>query len=232
MLALPVLTLCLALVPAEPAASQERKPPLDTYKPDPAWKPLGPALWFDAKDRKLILRARVAMRQGALEHLLCATNSKEHESILATDAPAWQIHAGLLATGAEVGHPVRFRPKFEPPAGTAIRLDLEWDDHGQTRRAEARDWVMDARTKKSLEIDWVFAGSEFYTDPETKKERYAANEGDLFTVANFTSAILDLPLASSDSDTDRLFVAYTARIPPEGTYVTVILRPREPKPKP
>ncbi|MFO0887661.1 MAG: hypothetical protein U0790_00795 [Isosphaeraceae bacterium] len=33
------------------------------------------------------------LREGTLEHLLCLTNSKEHESILATDAPAVQIHA-------------------------------------------------------------------------------------------------------------------------------------------
>ena len=40
-------------------------------------------------------------------------------------------------------------------------------------------------------------------DPITKKTIYAADEGDLITVANFGSAILDLPFASSASDAER-----------------------------
>ena len=55
------------------------------------------------------------LREGPLEHLLCLKGTKEHEAILATDAQPRQIHAGLLLTGAEPGHPVRFLPKFEPP---------------------------------------------------------------------------------------------------------------------
>jgi hypothetical protein len=215
-----------------PGQDRDARPP-DTFKPDPGWKALGKALWFDPKSRTLVMRARVALRKGALEHFLCGTNTKEHESVLATDAPAYQIHAGLLLTGAQVGHPVRFQPKFEPPSGTPIRIDVEWVEKGTTRKADAREWVRDERTKEALKVDWVFAGSEFYEDPETKKQLYAAAEGDLITVANFTSAILDVPLASPDSDVDRLFVANTEKVPPEGTYVTLYLRPRTaPRPNP
>src|SRR5206468_2480476 len=104
--------------PAPPAASE----PADDFRPDPAWKPLGPSLWFDPKARRLVMRARVALREGPLEHLICLKGTKEHEAVLATPAPARLIHAGLLLTGAEVGHPVRFMPKFEPPAGTPIAI--------------------------------------------------------------------------------------------------------------
>lgn len=216
--------LMASLLLGVPQQDRDRRP-ADTFQADPAWKALGKALWFDPKTRTLVLRARVCLRSGALEHLLCGSDTKEHESVLATDAPAYQIHAGLLLTGAQVGHPVRFRPKFEPPAGTPIRIDVEWVEQGQTRKANAREWVLNEGKKSTLNVDWVFAGSEFYEDPETKKRLYAAEEGDLITVANFSSAILDLPLASSDSDGDRLFVANTAKVPPEGTYVTLFLRP-------
>ncbi len=217
MLTAPLLLACLF-------AQDRPARPVDTFQPNPTWKALGKALWFDPQSRELIMRARVCLRSGALEHFLCGSNTKEHESILATDAPAYQIHAGLLLTGAEVGHPVRFRPKFEPPAGTPIRIEIEWVEEGKPRKADAREWVRDEKAKTTLKVDWVFAGSEFYEDRETKKQLYAAAEGDLITVANFTSAILDVPLASSDSDADRLFVANTEKVPPEGTYVTLRLK--------
>src|SRR3982751_1387155 len=136
----------LATLLALPAQKPESKPPADNPKsetrspksdftPDPDWKPLGKSLWFDPKTRRLILRAHVALTEGFLEHLLCREQTKEHESILATGAEPKQIHAGLLLTGAESGHPVRFRPKFEPPAGSPIQIELEWTEDGKTHHA-------------------------------------------------------------------------------------------------
>jgi hypothetical protein len=218
------VSLGLAVQAPDPAANDARQ--ADALRPDPAWKALGPSLWFDAKERRLVIRARVALREGPLEHLLCLKGTKEHEAILATPAVARQIHAGLLLTGAEVGHPVRFLPKFEPPAGTPISITLEWVQDGKTRTADARQWVLDEHARKPLETDWVFAGSELVEDPVTKKPYYLADDGDLITVANFGSAILDLPFASSSNDTDRLFVARTSVLPPRGTGVTMYLRPR------
>src|SRR4051812_4236270 len=61
---------------------------------DPSWKALGPALWFDPKGPRLIVRARVVFREGPLEHLLCLKGTKEHEAILATEAAPYQIQAG------------------------------------------------------------------------------------------------------------------------------------------
>jgi hypothetical protein len=209
----------LALLLLQPPTAPE-----DNYEPDPAWKSLGPATWFDAKGRQLILRGRVCLREGALEHLLCKSRTKEHESILATDAPPKLIHAGLLLTGAEVGRPVSFTPKFAPPAGTAIRIELEWTQDGQPRKANARDWIANS-AKKPLAMDWVFAGSNTYTDPETKKTYYGADDGDLVTVANFETSLLDIPTESTASDADRNYQANTEKIPPLGTFVTIRLRP-------
>ncbi len=228
--ALILATALAALLAAPP--DDPRKVPADQFTPDPAWKPLDKKdhrpIWFDPAGKRVILRARVAVREGALEHLLCAVDTKEHESIVATDAPPKLIHLGLLLTGAEKGHPVRYRPKFEPPEGTPIAIELEWIEGGKPRRANALDWVKDSRSGKPPERGWVFAGSDEFTDPDTKQVHYAADGGDLFTVANFASAILDLPLASTPNDAERVFVANTPRIPPSGTYVTMILHPVKP----
>jgi hypothetical protein len=203
-----------------PAASSNQ------VKPDPAWKPLGRSLWYDPHAKRLIIEARVVLREGQLEHLLCLKGTKEHEAILATDAQPYQIHAGLMLTGAKPGHPVRFLPKFEPPAGTPLVIELIWNGAGKTQRTRAQQWVKDEKTKKPLAIDWVFAGSDLFVDPTTKKTVYAADDGDLITVANFGSSILDLPIASSASDAERVFSANTEQIPPNGTQVWMVVGPQ------
>ena len=213
-------------------AGSSALPAADAIKPDPEWKRLGDALWFDPQSKKLIVEARVVLRVGPLEHLLCLRRTKEHEAILATPAAPKQIHAGLLLTGAEPGHPVRFLPKFEPPSGTAVAIELRWRDKAGAHTADARSWIKDDRAKPEhiLKADWVFVGSMLYIDPITKLTVYAAEEGDLITVANFANAILDLPFASSASDAERGFEAFTDHIPPQGTVVFMLMSPRG-KPK-
>jgi hypothetical protein len=229
-----LLLYCVSVVLAgdePPAVGPEKRPAANTLEPSPQWKPLGRSLWFDPGKKQLVVRAKVVLREGPLEHLVCLKGTKEHEAILATDAPPRQIHAGLLLTGAEPGHPVRFEPKFEPPAGTPIAIELLWMTDGKLHRSDARNWVKDEKAKKPLAKNWVFAGSDLFTDPVTKKMIYAADEGDLITVANFGSAILDLPLASSASDADRIFSADTAHVPPLGTEVLLRLGPSTQRPE-
>ena len=222
--------------PNDPSA--KTPPPSDSFKPDAAWNRLGQDIWFDPKEKRLVIRSRVALQDGALELLLTTKNFKEHESILATEAPAQMIHAGLILTGAKEGHPVRFQPKFEPPAGSAIAIELEWEQAGKLKKVDAREWVKDQATGASLSRDWVFAGSELFEDPRTKTPIYAADDGDLITVANFPSSILDLPYRSSANDGDRSYVSRADRVPVRGTPVTMYLKPRpapakpETKPKP
>ncbi|HWE37070.1 MAG TPA: YdjY domain-containing protein [Isosphaeraceae bacterium] len=235
MLAPLLLTAAVVASQAQAPARRADDPPPDSFQPDPSWKDLNKGrnnLWFDPKGRRLILRARVAQHnEVALEHLLCLARTKEHESVLATDAPARMIQAGLLLTGAEPIHPVRFRPRFEPPEGTPIAVEAEWVEDGKARRLDAREFVKDIRSGKTLDRDWVFGGSLELIDPDTKRPLFAADDGDLITVANFPSAILDVPFASSDSDAERTFVANSAKVPPKGTYVTLILRPTPAKEK-
>ena len=222
--------LAMALAFPTQVADRPGGPPADTFAPDPAWKPLDKtkSLWFDPRDghKQLIVRARVCLNEGFLEHLLCLEQTKEHESILATRATPRMIHAGLLLTGAEKGHTVRYRPKFESPTGTPLAITVEWVEKGEKKTMDAREWILDQKTKKTLAESWVFAGSDQFPDPEdATKTIYAADGGDLITVANFTSAILDVPFASSGSDAERSFVANELKIPPKNTYVTLIFTP-------
>ena len=81
-----------------------------------------------------------------------------------------------------------------------------------------------------MEYAWVFAGSHFVRDEQTKEQYYRADgEGDLICVSNFPSAVLDIPVKSTDQNAGLLFECFTERIPPIGTPVTLILTPKSEK---
>ena len=97
---------------------------------------------LDRANRKLIVNAKVVLRQGMLEMLLCKKQTKEHESILAFDGQAKIIHAGLLALGLEPGEPVVFIPEFQAPSGPKLKIELVWTDNaGKQHRVDAHEWI-------------------------------------------------------------------------------------------
>ena len=119
-------TLTIALVLAAGQPPGPRRLPAELLRPDPAWKELGQSLWFDPGGTRPSSGPGWCSARAPLEHLMCLKGTKEHEAILATDAVPRRIHAGLLLTGADVGHPVQFVPKFEPPSGSPIAIELRW----------------------------------------------------------------------------------------------------------
>jgi hypothetical protein len=184
---------------------------------------------------RVVVRASVCLRQGPLEHLLTRRHHKEHEAILAADIDARDLHAALLLAGAEAGTPVAVQPRQVPPSGTAVKITLAYTNkEGKGVRVPARQWVRHIKTKKDLQHDWVFIGSDFrVADNDPAEIHYLANQGDVICVANFEAALLDLPVfCHSDSAISELeYEAHTERIPPEGTPVLVILEPAPAKKK-
>src|SRR5262249_39161857 len=95
-------------------------------------KQVGKNVYFEVQGKtgRVIVDATVCLRQGQLEMLLCRKYTKEHESILSADIDARQVHAALLAAGAEAGAPVSFAPEYKPARGTKIRVTLQSQDKG------------------------------------------------------------------------------------------------------
>jgi hypothetical protein len=185
-------------------------------------------LEIEGDRRRVLVKAEVCRRMDQLEQLLCRKRTKEHEAILAADADASKIHAALLLAGAEPGHPVKFtEKKIIPPSGTVIKVFLQYEEKGQAKTVRAQEWIRNIKTMKPLAHDWVFAGSMLLPDPfdKTRPPRYAANDGDVICLANFESAMLDLPIDSSQENAELVFEAFTERIPPLETPVWVILEP-------
>ncbi len=187
-------------------------------------------LEIDGSRRRVLVNASVCRREDYLEQLLCRKLTKEHESVLTADIDARHLHAALLAAGLKPGKPVRYdpeQPKPKPPTGDPVKVSLEYKGKdGQTVRVPAQAWVRHIKTKKNLDRDWVFAGSMLFPDPEKKNPpSYGANDGNVICVANFETALLDLPFDSSKEAGGLLWEAHTERIPPLGTPVLVIFEP-------
>ncbi len=184
-------------------------------------------VWVDIKNKIVYVDGYVSLREGMLEMLACTVGTKEHESVVAVFSRAQTLHAALLAVGAEVGHPASFRPKFRPPTGTEIEVEIRWQDkEGQWQSEKGQDLVTDIRTQKPMTYPWVFAGSGFWQDEETGKEYYKAEAGDLICVSNFSTAMLDIPVESSQVNDGLMFEANTEKIPRLGTPVRMVLKPK------
>jgi len=187
-------------------------------------------VWLDTKRNAIVVDGQVCLTQGQLEMFACPKGTKEHEAVVALNCLAEEVHAGLLAVGAKPGTPVAFNPEYKPATGQIIDVYVVWKDElGNKKQARAQDWVKNHKTGKALAYDWVFAGSGFWKDEETGKEHYKANAGDLICVSNFPTAMLDLPVKSSEANADLLFAAFTDNVPPKGTKVRVVLIPRAEK---
>ncbi len=211
---------------------QEKPPPLGPPMVDQPenLKRLHPEypVWIDRRQNRVVVMGGVCLRQGPLELFACIRHSKEHEAIVAVPTKAAFVHAALLAVGAEAGAPAQFEPKYAPAHGTEIEVTLAWRHPGrEPKTARAQEWIRDVKTHKAMEHPWVFAGSGFVTNPVTKQIAYRADlAGDLICVSNFPDAMLDLPIPSSSANAELLFEAFTERIPPVGTPVTIILSPK------
>ncbi|MCE9553919.1 MAG: YdjY domain-containing protein [Planctomycetes bacterium] len=199
-------------------------------------------VWLDKEKKRVVLRGNVCLREGPLELLACIyrwlddksapqgklrRGTKEYESVLTVNTSAAVVHSALLLTGAKPGSPVRYEPKYQPANGTEIEITLHWTDaEGKPREAKAQDWVQNFKTKQAMSHNWVFAGSGFVGDKEKGQQQYQGENGNLICVANFTDAVLDVPVPSTATNDALLFAAFTDRIPSLGTPVTIVLTPK------
>ncbi len=207
------------------AMADEQKPKLIRLDPKQA-------VWVDMKRKLVVVDGQVCLREGPLELFACPKQTKEHESVISVNASPQVVHAGLLAVGAKVGKPVQFAPEYRPASGVVVKIQLLWrDSEGHKHQAPAQQWVRHVKTGKAMQHDWVFAGSQFWTDPDSGKQYYFANDGDFICVSNFPSATLDLPIVSSQTNSQLVFEAFTEHIPPKGTKVRLVLIPQIPPKK-
>jgi hypothetical protein len=207
---------------SRPASPQKLPEPKGAQRLSPDFD-----VWLDPKEKAVLIDGQISLREGMLEMFACIRNTKEHESIVSANTKAFLVHAALLRLGAEPGRPVQWQPEYKPPTGTEIDVHVWWiDEAGKEHTVRAQDWVKDMRTEGAMTQPWVFAGSRFWKDEETGEQYYQAEGGDFICVSNFGTAMLDIPIESSQSNLELAFAAFTERIPPLGAPVRLILKPK------
>ncbi len=142
---------------------------------------------FDAKEKRLYLRAR-GCAQGRLPGTPDVLEGNQRARKRSNDAIPTESTPVLLLTGAEPGQPAQFFPKFTPPNRHADRDRVRWLRKDSKIRPKMP--VNGSRPRKiaHLERDWVSAGRPALRRPgNERRKRYAADEGDLITVAGASS---------------------------------------------
>lgn len=211
------------------ASDAEVKPPVPRLPEPVGARRLSPKypIWIDTKEKAVLVDGQICLREGMLEMFACTRNTKEHEAIVTVDTKAYLVHAALLSLGAEQGHPVQFQPEYKPPTGAEVKVLVRYRDaKGKEQTARAQDWIKDIKTKKEMAYPFVFAGSSFWTDPDNGKKYYQAEGGDFVCVSNFGTAMLDIPVKSSQSNEELEFEAFTEKIPPLGAPVRLVFKPK------
>jgi hypothetical protein len=209
-------------------ASDSSASPTATSSSDPNIVYLSPDhnLWIDKRQHEVVMKGKIAVREGNLEMLACPEGTKEHESIVAVSTKALPVHAALIALGAAPGHPSHYdgkTEKFTPASGTEIEVFVRWTDSKGKHDVPGQEMIRNIKTHKQLEYPWVFGGS--FVEVENGQKFYQGDYGDFICVANFPTATMDLPIDSPKAWSDHLFEPFTERIPPRGTPVELALRP-------
>lgn len=216
--------------PGPPTPEPEQQKPDDGIAmppPEGAIKHPTAPLWVDAKKKVVYVDGFICVTKGYLEVFACVKGFKQHESVVAINAKPSLVHTALLAIGAKQGKPVRFQPEYHPPTGDEVDVFVIWkDDKGTEHKVRGQELVRNTKTKKELTSPWVFAGSGFWRDEQTGQEIYQADQGEFICLSNFPSAMLDLPIQSTDSNENLMFEAFTENLPPTETKVRLMLVPK------
>ncbi len=195
-----------------------------------SWNRLGKnEIWIDFLNKEVIVAGTICLDMGPLEMFACPANTKEHESVISVNALSSEVHAALIALGAEPGSPCQWDPEYKPATGPIVDIRLTWFDEEENKAVEAAapSMIRNSRTREPMTHQWVFGGSQIWEDPETGDKIYYGDAGEMVCLSNFSTATMDLTVESSQSNDGLLFEAFTENIPPIGTKVYMHLKPGE-----
>lgn len=211
---------------------------------EPDWISPSPGLRIDRASQVVEFQATACLSPDPsgrvvdyLELFVCSWDSREHESLLATDIKPSQVHAALLLAGAKPGRPAEFvrsgeRLQRKPAEGSRIRVSFIWTVDGTESLAEPHEWVSHAETDEPLSnAGFVFAGSQQIG------EKYAADtEGTLISLVVFDVKIDETisrgvetlawvtPMSHEAAIDESVWIANPETYPPRDTPVTVRLK--------
>jgi hypothetical protein len=225
--------------PAPPNVSPRAEPGQEGLRPLFAHIRVDPAAGIVEIDGEVPIDAHNAKTPRVyLETVVCTRDTKEHESLVVTDARPSEIHAALLLTGLEPGTPGSWdwegaTIRAIPPAGPAVRVTIR-DPDG--REWDPKAWVLSLRENRTLDqadpaSRYLFAGSQLVKVRSGEAYR-ADREGCVVGLTTFGGEVIAWERMHSPeaSVEEPIFIA-AAAVPPAGTRVVVVIR-RDPAPEP
>lgn len=173
-----------------------------------------------------------------LEVTVCTPDTKEHESLVVTNAKPSHVHAALLAVGFASGAPGRWKwdgTKLDAiaPTGDPLEVSIAYRrPDGQEVESPATSWITNAdptgpKFAAAAGSRFVFAGSAMVQ--RQRRELYDADgSGLLIGLTTFGSeSIAWSEVISHDASIEEPeWIADTKVVPKFGTPVVVRIRPK------
>jgi hypothetical protein len=118
---------------------------------------------------------------------------KAYESAVELQTDAISFNLGMVLVGLDNTHAVLPKMHFDPdpPQGDPVRIWIEWNDNGQTRRIRCEELIYNEEQERTLpESDWVYTGSVFLPDGSYLAEA----DGVLIGFVHTPAPIIENPL--------------------------------------
>ncbi|MBY0311233.1 MAG: YdjY domain-containing protein [Phycisphaerales bacterium] len=206
---------------------------------------------FDAAVSPALVRDARAPR-FYLEVLICAPNTREHESFLVTTVKPSHIHAAMLVIGLNHGTPGRWveaENRLNAIQPTGDRVDVRFvfaSDAGKRVVADPLNWIIRAEdalpftrfeSTQASNPGWVFAGSRFVSRPlpdgQRASEVYDADgAGIILGLTTFGSEVIGWSrMISPEAAVEApAWIADFDKTPKPGTPVAVRIAKTRPPP--
>jgi len=196
-----------------------------------------PGLKINLEEWCVDIEARTCLKEGMLELVACTKGTKEHESIVAVEAAARDIHAALLLLGAEAGRPAHSKSIGNsgtmwvpvPPSGGKVDVFLVFKDEkfGKSFEKPISEFMVNEDGEIFPTHTFLFAGSELISDKEGGVPQYLADRsGNVMSITTFGDEVLCLPDIQSHDNAALNWNIAGSKLPEIGTQVTLRLRPQ------
>ncbi|WOO43281.1 YdjY domain-containing protein [Rubellicoccus peritrichatus] len=195
-----------------------------------------PHVRLNLEERSVDVDAVVCLNDGMLELIACTKGTKEHESILAIEAKARDVHMMLLLLGAKAGSPPRLVPIDEaktrfrdyPARGSAIDVSLiVTGEDGESTERPISDFIRHKDGDAFPEQAFVFAGSAIVPNPNEEASLYVADQtGHVITLASFGDELLAQAKSASHANEHLTWEVNPEILPDVGEEIILRLRPR------
>ena len=182
---------------------------------------------LDQKALSISFPGKLNMKRGLLEYLLVNPKGSAHESLLATDVEANDIHVAMLLLGAKGGAITAAAPPAQLDAqyfrtapkltGDTVFITVKWKEKDVEKTVPIERWLVNAERKPIEHGAWIYNGSMLY------EGRFLAQaDGNLIALVTSPTALMNNPRKGNDND--QMWNVNEETTPGESTPVEIIFK--------